>query len=53
MSKEHRAKHRTHALSKASAVHLHRQGHITKDVHDEIVAHAEKNMAKANKAKKE
>jgi hypothetical protein len=41
-----------HALSKASATHLHKQGHISKQKHNEIVKHADKNMTRLrNKAK--
>lgn len=36
-----------HALSKGSAVHLHKAGHITAAHRDKIIKHAEKGM-KAN-----
>lgn len=43
--------HHMHALTKASASHLHKGGHITKEHHDEIVEHAERGMKSARKAK--
>ena len=42
-----------HALVKASATHLFRAGHLDQEQHDEIVKHAERGMAKANRAKEE
>jgi hypothetical protein len=40
-----------HALTKASAKHLHKHGHISKQKHNEIVKHADKNMDRLRKAK--
>ena len=39
--------HHHHALTKASATHLFRAGHIDEATHDEIVKHAERGMKKA------
>lgn len=44
-----RAEHRNHALSKASAEHLFREGHIDRDQHREIIADAERGMKAARK----
>jgi hypothetical protein len=41
--------HHMHALDKASAKHLLNAGHIDQDKHDEIVAHAERGMARARR----
>jgi hypothetical protein len=43
--------HHMHALTKGSAKHLFNHGHIDRETHDEIVAHAEKGMRNARKAK--
>lgn len=43
--------HHMHALTKGSATHLHREGHIDKKTHDEIVKHAERGMKSARKSK--
>jgi hypothetical protein len=43
--------HHMHALTKGSATHLHKEGHITKEQHDEIVRHAERGMKAARKGK--
>lgn len=53
MKKErhHGKPHHMHALTKGSATHLYRHGHINKKTHDEIVAEAERGMARAKKAK--
>lgn len=43
--------HHMHALTKASATHLLNTGHIDRDQHREIVAHAERGMKAARKAR--
>lgn len=39
--------HHMHALTKASATHLHKHGHISAQQHKQIVSKAEKGMAGA------